>query len=570
MVSSNRSIARVATAVGLLPAAALCGLFVYWPLARLGALSLQAWDGVAAPTPVGLTNYATMLSDSGIGVELQHSLLWLGVSLAAPVCCGLATALGLAYLPSGLRNVLRVAFAAPLLLPSVAIAVMWRLVYNPLDGPLNDLLRALHLSAWAQDWLGDPRLALWAVLLPAVWAGSGLPFLAADAALRQIPADVLDAAQVDGAGGARLFVAVTLPALRGHFPLIVVTTALSAVPAYDLISLLTNGGPGYATTTLALDMFGRAFGGGQVGMGAAMGVVQAAQGFLMGSAAIWLMRHGWEIPTHTRRAGAWRIRTMPLRWSIAAAMILSAAVIVSPLAWLLLQATQTRDGTTWWMALGDTLTTIVPQGMGLAFVVSLSVGIGVATLTILASVLAATIMATWRGWAAHAVTMLLCLGVFQPTAVLVIPLFSIAHDLRLLDSSGGLVVVEAAQITPLGILLLRAGVRAIPNDLLAAAAIDGARRGQMMRVLIVPLLAPLLTLVGLWAFVSSWNAYLLPTVMIQSNALQTVPLVLAHFTGTMDTQYNLLAAATLVTITPLLLVGLSLSFTIRRVDLWRR
>ncbi|HVA92156.1 MAG TPA: ABC transporter permease subunit [Chloroflexota bacterium] len=543
-----------AAAVYVLPALAVYGVFVLWPLARLAILSLERWDGFTPPVFVGLDNYAGLWNDPGFVQELRHSLLWLAVTLTVPVALGLALALLLRAVAPRPRAVLRALLLIPLLLPTVLIAVAWRLFYNPLSGPLTGALQDLHLGGLAQDWLGDPNLALPALLVIACWASFGLSMLICEAALVGISAEVVAAARVDGAGTLAILWAITLPALRGVVPLATVATAFCAVPSYDLITLITNGGPGYATTTLDLDAYGRAFGGmGQIGMGAALACLQGLAGIVLAVAAL-LIACGHERgePASSDMPGRRRSR----RTALATAVLIAAtAAALAPLAWLAVLALRPAMGASAWATLGANLATVWGQGFGGAIATGLEMGVGVAAATAVLALPAAFAIAGSRKRAARAVAAaLLALGLFQPLAVLIIPLFDLIRRLGLMDTAVGVIAPEVARVLPVAVLLLWIGVRGLPSGVLEAAAVDGAPPRQVLLAVALPLLRPLLVVILAWSFLVSWNDYLLPTVVIQDAGIVTVPTALAQFIGRFDTEYGLLATGALLALLPIVVL----------------
>jgi raffinose/stachyose/melibiose transport system permease protein len=550
--AAANALRKVAPGAYLLPALAVYAVFVLWPILRLAMLSLEQWDGFTAPSFVGLDNYAAVWSDPGFFQELAHSLLWLGVTLTVPVMLGLALALLLRTVPSRPRTVLRALLLIPLLLPTVLLAVAWRLFYNPLSGPLTSLLQALHLSGLAGDWLGDPRLALPALLVVACWASFGLSMLVCEAALSAISADVLAAAQLDGVGAAARLRAISLPALRGALPLATVATAFCAVPSYDLVTLMTNGGPGYVTTTLALDAYGRAFGGGgQVGVGAALACLQGLAGLALALVALAVARgHERSEPASTEmrvpRAGH-------LGKSISGSLLVTAtAVTLAPLAWLVVLALQPGPDQNAWTTLSANLQAVWVQGFGGAIATSAGLALLVAAFAVLLAAPAAFALATSRRRVMQCMAAaLLALGLFQPLAVLIIPLFGVVQGLGLMDTGAGLALPQIARVLPIGVLLLWIGMRGLPREVLEAAATDGAAPREVLYALALPLTLPLVIVVAVWSFLVSWNDYLLPTVVIQDEGFLTVPIALAHFIGRFDTQYGLLATGALLALLPL-------------------
>jgi raffinose/stachyose/melibiose transport system permease protein len=543
---------HVSPAVYLLPALAVYAVFVLWPLLRLVILSLEQWDGFTPPVFVGLDNYAIIWSDPGFPDELLHSLLWLAVTLTVPVGAGLVLALALRAVSAQLRAVLRALLLVPLLLPTVLISVAWRLFYNPLSGPLTGALQALHLNSLSGDWFGDPRLALPFLLVVACWASFGLSMLICEAALSGMSAEVHAAAQLDGAGAIARLWAITLPTLRGVLPLATVATAFCATPSYDLIALMTNGGPGYATTTLPLDAYGRAFGGGgQIGMGAALACLQGLAGVALAIVALLVARgheSGEPESIEAVRIRAARRGRLP---ASAAFLIVAAAATLAPLAWLVVLALRPGPGASLWITLSTNVRTVWAQGFGDAIVASLSMALVVAAATALLALPAAFALATSRSRMLRVVTAaLLALGLFQPLAVLVIPLFGLLQWLGLLDTPAGVLAPQVGRALPVAVLLLWIGMRNLPAGVLEAAAIDGAAPRQVLCTIVLPLLRPLLIVIAVWSFLVSWNDYLLPTVVIQDEGLQTVPIALGHFIGRFDTEYGLLATGALLALAP--------------------
>ena len=247
----------------LLPALVLFGLFVLAPLGHSAWLSLFSWDGVTPGTWVGLDQYEAVLGDAELRAAFAHSLVLLVFYAVLPVAIGL----GLAALASRSRvrglAALRTVIFLPQVIALVVVGVMWRIVYEP------------------TGWLGDFSLALPAVGLVGTWVTFGLAMVLFMAGVQKIPRSLYDAARVDGAGPVREFFAVTLPGLRGELAVALTLTTIAALRTFDLVYVTTGGGPGDATTVPALEVYRRAFRGGDVGSAAAIGVCLAAAIFVL-------------------------------------------------------------------------------------------------------------------------------------------------------------------------------------------------------------------------------------------------------------------------------------------------
>jgi ABC-type glycerol-3-phosphate transport system permease component len=338
-----------------------------------------------------------------------------------------------------------------------------------------------------------------------------------------------------------------------------VTTALCAVPSVDLVRLLTNGGPGYATTTLALDMYGRAFTVGQVGVGAALACLQIVVGLLLAGAALALARRGERMSGEgdgLRSSHADVARRSAARVVAGAVLVAVTLLIVFPFMWLIALAVRSvaqTGGTSLPAALWGEVGTVWSSGFGAAFLFSLGIAVPVACAVVVLALLAAFALFSRRRRAVRVLgAVLLAIGLFQPESVLVIPLFSTLKWIGLLNTPLGLVLPQIARTLPIAVLLLWGALRSVPPDVLAAAEVDTAAPRQVLHHVALPLVLPMVVVVGLWAFLSSWNDYLLPLVVLQDEGLQTVPLALAHFIGSVDTQYGLLATGALLAIAPIL------------------
>jgi len=169
----------------------------------------------------------------------------------------------------------------PQVIPLVVVAVIWRMVYAPGDGPLNRVLRGVGLDSLARPWLGDFDLALPAVGLVGTWVMCGLALVLFMAGVQKIPQSLYDAARVDGAGPLREFVAVTLPNLRGEIAVALTLTTIAALRNFDLVYITTQGGPGNSTSVPAFEVYNRAFQVGQIGMAAAIGFTLACVIFVL-------------------------------------------------------------------------------------------------------------------------------------------------------------------------------------------------------------------------------------------------------------------------------------------------
>jgi len=265
---------------------------VLLPLGHTVWLSLHQWDGLTPKTWVGLDNYKQIVRDPILRGAFKHAFVLIGFYAVIPVTLGLVLVAALSRArvrgQAGFRTVLFL----PQVIPLVVVAVIWRMIYAPLDGPLNRALDGVGLGALARPWLGDFGLALPAVGLVGTWVMIGLTLVLFMAGVQKIPQSLYDAARVDGAGPLREFLAVTLPNLRGEIAVALTLTTIAALRNFDLIYITTQGGPGNSTSVPAWEVYNRAFQIGQIGMAAAIGFTLACVIFALSFAITQLTERG--------------------------------------------------------------------------------------------------------------------------------------------------------------------------------------------------------------------------------------------------------------------------------------
>ncbi|MBO4255621.1 carbohydrate ABC transporter permease [Streptomyces griseorubiginosus] len=256
-----------------LPALAVLTAFLLVPLGQLVQISLYHWDGVSASTWAGLANYTEIARNPQLRAGFLHSFVLILFFAVFPIVLALLLA-AVTTRASRLRGVsfFRALIFLPQVVAMVVTATAWTAIYAP-DGILNTALRTIGLKAVTRPWLGDFSTALPAVGLIGTWLEIGLCLVLFTAGIGQIPAELYEAARIDGAGVVREFFAVTLPGLRGQITVALTLTVIAALRTFDLVYVATHGGPGNATSLPAFEVYNRAFGTGQVGSACAIAVV---------------------------------------------------------------------------------------------------------------------------------------------------------------------------------------------------------------------------------------------------------------------------------------------------------
>ncbi|CAI0695654.1 Inner membrane ABC transporter permease protein ycjO [Serratia entomophila] len=250
-------------------------LLTAWPLCRTLWLSFTdaalVGDG-ATPGWIGADNYLYALTDPDFRAALWRTLYFTLVSVAFEGVIGVLVALLLNQQFHG-RNLLRVLVILPWALPTIVNATMWRLNFNPDYGSINALLTQLGLIGQYRSWLGDPSSALNAVMLADIWKNYPLIALLTLAALQSIPDDLYEAARLDGASAWRRFRAITLPAILAPLAVALVLRTIDAFKVFDIIYVMTRGGPMDSTKTLSFFVYQESFSYLRAGSGAAYAVL---------------------------------------------------------------------------------------------------------------------------------------------------------------------------------------------------------------------------------------------------------------------------------------------------------
>lgn len=250
-------------------------LYVFFMIIPIGAaiyLSLTEWVGLGVPEFVGARNYVNLASDSSFATALFNSLIYTLVAVLVVVPCALLIAQALNTKGLRFRDLFRVAFFVPMVLSPIVIALIYSLIFDRDYGLLNATLEALFGLPHV-NWLGNPTIAKGAIGFVLLWRTVGYLTIFFLAALQNVPSEQYEAAALDGAGRIRTFFAVTVPGIKPISAFVIVTSFIGAAQLFDEPYLLTKGGPGEATISVAMFIYRAAFERQQFGYAAAAGVV---------------------------------------------------------------------------------------------------------------------------------------------------------------------------------------------------------------------------------------------------------------------------------------------------------
>lgn len=257
----------------ILPAFVIFSVFIVIPMLSSFYYSFTDWNGLNPNVhTVGFKNYKTLIHDSEVWISLKNTLYFaILVTILQNVI-----SLILAMLVDGTNWIfrfLRVLYLIPALLSALAIGYIWSYLYNPIFGIMNTVLTDMGLSNWTQDWLGDPKWSMLSVVFTNIWQWTGLSLVIYLAGLQAIPADMYEAADIDGAGKWKRFVHITFPLIAPSFTINILISIIGSFKVFDIIYVMTKGGPGTTTESLAILLYKKAFNFNEMGYGTAIAVV---------------------------------------------------------------------------------------------------------------------------------------------------------------------------------------------------------------------------------------------------------------------------------------------------------
>ena len=244
----------------VLPCILLLGVFVYIPLVANFYYSTFSFSALS-PTKefIGLQNYQTLFGDAVIGTAVVNNIWYCVISVAVQVFLALVIAALLEdKLLSKVSTVLRTTYFLPVLISMTVVALLFSFVYHPKIGLINAALKAFGVKK-PPAWTGDPQTAIFSAIIMSQWHSTGYTTMLFVVAIQGISDDLYEAAEIDGANRLQRFIYVTVPQVREMMFVTMVTTITGAFLVFNDVYILTQGGPGNASTTLAVYMYRNAF-----------------------------------------------------------------------------------------------------------------------------------------------------------------------------------------------------------------------------------------------------------------------------------------------------------------------
>ena len=272
---------KKAICIFVLPALLVFLVIVVTPVFMSGYYSLLDWDGIGKSTFAGFDNYTKLFTDSvgfakSIGNSFVLAVLSIFIQLPVALVLALVLARGIKW-----ENFCRTVYFIPVIISTVVIGQLWRKVYHYDYGLLNSLLKGIGLGTLQQEWLGSTSTALISVLAPIIWQYIGYHMLLFYSAAKSVPGELYEAAMLDGASGFKMSLYVTIPLIKPMINVCVTFSLIGSLKVFDLIYVLTNGGPVHSTEVPSTLMFNTIFARYQYGFGSSMAIFIIAECLLL-------------------------------------------------------------------------------------------------------------------------------------------------------------------------------------------------------------------------------------------------------------------------------------------------
>jgi len=256
------------------PSLVLIGLLVVYPSVRTIYNSMTSTNGIGfnvATTFVGFDNYRTMFNDPALGTAIRNNILWLVI--VTPLTVVLGVVFAVLFDKVRYEAIPKSIVFIPMAISATASGVIWRLMYadDPNTGTINAILGWFRVAPIS--FLGDSNFVNWALFGAQIWAGLGFAVVVLSAALKAIPAELTEAARIDGANALQIFRHITVPMMWPTITVIATLTMIGVLKIFDIIYTMTGGGPAGASEVLATQMYTQSFTNFNQGYGSAIAVV---------------------------------------------------------------------------------------------------------------------------------------------------------------------------------------------------------------------------------------------------------------------------------------------------------
>ncbi|MFD2115099.1 carbohydrate ABC transporter permease [Paenibacillus yanchengensis] len=263
---------KLAILLGLLPSLIIYIGIALVPIGLSLYYSVLDWDGITDQTFIGLANFKEIFQDDIFWLSLKNNIIIMLTGLLGQLPLGLLLAL---LLNRGLKGsgFFRTVGFLPVVVSSVMVSLIWGMIYNTEHGFLNSFLGLVGLESMQQNWLGNPNLSMFSISVAYIWQNFGLYMIIFLAALQNVSSEVNEAAELDGATGLKKVWLITIPIIRPTIFVTIIYSISNSFRVFDLIQILTGGGPAHQTEVMTIYMYNSAFVNREFGYGSAVSIL---------------------------------------------------------------------------------------------------------------------------------------------------------------------------------------------------------------------------------------------------------------------------------------------------------
>ena len=262
------------------PAFLLMMIFMVLPIGFSLVYSLMKWNGASPPVFIGLNNYISMFNNRNFWQSFKNTWVLIAMALTIKIPLGCLLAFIMTKIRTGFR-IYRSIFFFPAILAPIVIGLLFKQIYNGNYGVLNVIMTSLGLENYIRSWLSDPSTVIYAVSFPHVYQYIGTFFLIFLAAFQTVPTEVIESSKIDGASSSRTLFSIMLPMVRNVIMVCLVLGITGAIKLFDHPWIITGGGPGHDSSTLAVYMYREAFVSVRFGYGSAVTIIIVALALLV-------------------------------------------------------------------------------------------------------------------------------------------------------------------------------------------------------------------------------------------------------------------------------------------------
>ncbi|HZY50145.1 MAG TPA: ABC transporter permease subunit [Devosia sp.] len=576
---------------------AIYAIFVISPFVQAFYYSMTDWSGFSKKMNfVGFDNYLKLLQDEVFLKAVANSIFL--VVVLPPLVIVLSLTLATLVTVGGVSRgevrglshagIYRVISFFPYTVPAIVIGIVWAQMYDPSNGLLNGLLTAMGFNAFKSfAWLGDERTAMGASIFVIVWSMVGFYMVLFIAAIKGIPAEVYEAARVDGAGRIRTAISITVPQIRDTIRTAYIYLGILALDAFVYMQALNpGGGPANTTLVISQDLLNTAFKKGKFGYASSMGATLAIITLLFAALvflAFYLTGEKKQKPTDTtanpaRRAEAAasikatpRVARRTSRPTIFtdktvtvishAALIAWSIIVCAPLLWVLMSSFKTTSqvlSSPFSLPTSLTFENYVSAwstaSIGNYFFNTVIVVASALVIVMILGAMCAYVLARYEFPGSRFIYYAMLAGLTFPIFLAVVPLFLVLRNFGVLNTLPGLIITYVAFALPFTVFFLYAFFKTLPQEVAEAAAIDGAGPWRIFFTIMLPMARPGMASVAIFNFLGLWNQFLLPVALNAKQDNYVLSQGMASFASQAGYSVNFgaLFAAVVITVLPVL------------------